>query len=152
MVYEGLPTLPFILFYGSGDLLIYVRDVDIVKFGVEYKRVYMIPIPQVMWKYNIDPESLDYNISEYGVLVREYPAHFFHWSSRTPEFPFIVVMLNFDGSEVIDQELAQADSKCKRLSNLVRTLSAENEDLRVRLKEALERVRVLEVTAVGGEV
>lgn len=143
MPFPGLPVLPWIVFW-SGDILVYIRDTPIIRSGVPFKRVYMIPTEQVVWRYNIDQEKLNYEISEFGVLIREYPSDHFHWLSQSPENQLVFISCNFDGSTTIGMKIIEQGNKLTRLTSVIKTLENENSEIRDKLRVAVERLRVLE--------
>lgn len=150
MPYPGELGYPIIMFW-SGDVVFYINDVDIIKHGIRYKRLYMIPTEIVMSRYGIDGRDvsdggdLDFNISpDFGAFVREYPAEHFHWLSKNPEAPAILMTCNFDGTESIDHDITLLKSKLIRYEDQIKSLMNENAKIREQYKVALERISALE--------
>ena len=139
---EGLPNLPQIVFW-SGDTATVIRDVPIIKNNIRYLVLYMIPDEFTKWRYGITDKELRFDISEYGVIKREYPEKYIYKVTGNPENPIWIALCNFDGTVIMDSELHQVLDKMRRLEDENNTLRDENERLREQLKEAIENLRDL---------
>lgn len=140
MPYVGIPTFPWIVFR-SGDLLIYVDDVPITKDGEQYRRVYMIPTEDVMWRYGIKDEELNFELSEYGVIIREYPDVHFEWVSQGK---MIHMSCNFDGTSDYKNALTRMRNKLESAEHMLAIKESENQKLREQMKVSVERISAME--------
>lgn len=148
MVYTQLPSQPWIVWW-SGDIAIYVSDKPIVKFGKLFKRIWFIPTEYLLDRYGIREEDLNYEISEWGVLFKDYPAEHIEVLSQSPNNPVVLVTCRFDGTEVVDHLLTSWKNRLAAMNQRLQTASEENAKLREDLKIALERVGVLERAREG---
>jgi len=139
---EGLPQLTEIWFW-SGDRVFLLRDEPIMRHTIQYKRLYLILTEQVLWRYGIIEDRLNYELSEYGVYIKEYPACHFVRLSGNPEAPVVLMTCNFDGTDNYGYEIVDKDNRIKRLETLSSDLTSENMRLAEQLKVAHQRLRVL---------
>lgn len=142
MPYPGVPELPYFITW-SGDLLVYVMDVPVIRNGIPHKRVYLIPTPKVMARYNLDPDKLDYTVTEYGTLTREYPMDAFHWLAQNPDNQLVLSTMNFDGTSTIGHKILEQSKKITRLIDIIQNLENENQEIRNKLRIAIERLKML---------
>lgn len=143
MVYEGEPTLPRGLFW-SEDEVIVIRMVDTFKNNVPHKKVVMIVSDQMLWRYPdiVNEETMNYEVTDEGVFVKEYPSEYVIPSSN-PENPWIIFLCNFDGSIGVEHEIKRMSKKVTTLESINTSLETENHQLREDLKEARLRLKEL---------
>lgn len=142
MPVEGLPQLTEIWFW-SGDRVFLVRDVPIIRNGARYKRLYLVLTEQVKWRYSITENKLNYEVSDYGVYIKEYPESHFQRLSINPESPVVLMTCNFDGTSSFGHDVVDKNNEITRMQSLVNTLTDENGRLAEQLKTAMQRLRVL---------
>lgn len=143
IVYEGFPTFTRVIFWG-GDEAWVVRFTPIVKNHTNYFRVFMIPTEQMRWRYDIKDEELNYDITEYGILVREYPADYYIEISENPENRVGLFTCFFDGTDAIGHLMVEMKREIARLKQSIRIRESENAKLREQYKIAVERLRSFE--------
>jgi hypothetical protein len=142
MIEEGMPQLPQLWFW-SGDWAYFLRDESVYKRGLPHKRIYMIPTEMVRARYGIKDEDLNYTISPYGALIREYPsAHMVHLSTN-PEAPVILITCNFDGTESFGNSVVDANNRIKQLDELATSQKSAIQQLAEELKTARQQLTVL---------
>lgn len=142
MVIEGLPQLPE-LWFMSGDSVFLVRDAPISRNGIPYRRCYMILTEKVMARYGIQESDLNYELSEYGIYVREYQTAQFQQLTYNPESPVILVSCNFDGTIITDNEISAKNNEISRYKEHISLLLEENRRLSEELKTKSQQLQVL---------
>lgn len=142
MPVEGVPQLTEIWFW-SGDRVFLVRDVPMMRDGIKYMRLYLVLTEQVRWRYSINDEKLNYEVSDYGVYIKEYPASHFHRLSINPEAPVVLMTCNFDGTETFGHEISDKNNEISRLHSLIISMTDENKRLAEQLKITMQRLRTL---------
>jgi len=140
---EGLPQLPEIIFL-SGDKAYYMRDVPLTRRGVQYVKLYMILPKETRYRYGIKDEDLDYSISGYGAYKREYPIQYLHIITNNPENPMYLMLCGFLGTLILEPELAYLKNKMLAKDAIITDMQGELSLLRDKLREAGERMRLLE--------
>jgi hypothetical protein len=141
----GVPQFPRVIFM-SGDISYLVKQTPIKKWGNRFIRLELILEDSVKNRYDIDDDDLDYEVTEYGTITREYPAEYIKVLSENIEQPLVIMWCNFDGTMNIDSEIQDIKSQLIRKNNTIEVLKSENEELREQLLEAKSHIR-----AVGGK-
>lgn len=144
MVWEGLPTSPKAIFK-SGDEVIVLRWAKITRGNITMRRLYMVLTEQIQWRYQIPDEELNYDFSEYGVYVREYPDAYFEELTSNPENPLWLVHCSFfDATPSTGEEADRLRARIKGLETDLSNARNEIETLREQYKSLVEYVRELE--------
>jgi hypothetical protein len=96
-----------------------------------------------MWRYGIKEDKLNFEISEYGCYIEEYPSSHFNILSGNPEAPVVFMTCNFNGADAFGAACIDKDNRIVRLEELVSTLNMETATLAEQLKVARQQLRVL---------
>jgi len=116
----------------------------IVRNHTNYFRMFMIPTEQTKWRHDIKEEDLNYEITEYGILIREYPQDYYVEISSNPENRMGLMCCYFDGVDAVGPEFVEMRKKIARLKQTIRIQESENARLREQYKIAVERLRAFE--------
>jgi hypothetical protein len=110
----------------------------------------MIPEEEMRYRYKMkdkdDGGELDYEISEFGAVVKEYPAKFHDMQNFNPENPVVKMWCNFDGSEFIANELVRAKNDLKNMTEEAVHWKSTARRLRIELKKSGQEIKTVDAS------
>ena len=140
---KAFPTATKLIFWG-GDEATLLRMTPIIKNHTNYSRMFLIPTEQTKWRHNILESQLDRTITEYGVIIKEYPQDYYIEISDNPENRIGLMVCYWDGTNAVGSKLVEMKKKIARLQQSIRILESENAKLREQYKVGIERIRSFE--------
>lgn len=131
---DGSPKWKKVLFW-SGDICVLFKQIPTTRNGVPHTKFMLFSNDSIESRYPdvVNEDTLDYEIRGEGLFIKEYPEQFIH---RCSGEEWYIMLCNFDGSLILDNELKVKSLEIKSLESVIDSLSNENESLREKLKTA----------------
>ena len=130
-----------ILFWGSGDLVVSLREFPIVKDNKQYLMCFLLPDFYTKQRYSLFTvkDGMDFSMDSQGILIREYPKKLFKSISDSSENPISVAFCRLDGTEVIDDELSGAYNELQRMQNVIDRLRVQLQRYEEEIEEMVDQ-------------
>ena len=129
------------LFIGSGDIVLSLREFTITRKNKTYVLFFLLPDFYAKNKYRLDKE-LDYTLDSQGVLIREYPKELVQSVSDSSENPVSVVYCHFDGIPVINDMISQLKFELQMKQNVIDRQKSEMKRYEEEIQELTDAYRL----------